>query len=117
MIAAALIAFREGLEAALIVGIVFGYLKKTGQSAQNRYAWAGVIAAIAASFALAFGIQAIGAELEGRAEEIFEGTTMFLAVGILTWMIFWMRYQSRTLKSTLEHDIQRAIGSGQGKGL
>jgi high-affinity iron transporter len=117
MIAAALIAFREGLEAALIVGIVLGYLKKTGQSVHNRRAWMGVWAAIAASVLLAVGIQVIGAELEGRAEQIFEGITMFLAVSVLTWMIFWMRYQSRTLKSALERDIQQAISSGHGRGL
>ena len=116
MIAAALIAFREGLEAALIVGIVFGYLKKTGQQAHYRYAWAGVLAAIGLSLALALGIQAIGMELQGPAEQLFEGITMFLAVGILTWMIFWMRYQSRTLKSTLEHDLQRALSPISGVG-
>ena len=117
MIAAALIAFREGLEAALIVGIVFGYLKKTGQQAHYRYAWAGVLAAIGLSLALALGIQAIGMELQGPAEQLFEGITMFLAVGILTWMIFWMRYQSRTLKSTLEHDLQRALRTDQRRGV
>ncbi len=74
MIATLLIAFREGLEAALIVGIVFGFLQKSGQSDRNRYAWFGVIGAVVASFLVAIGIQAIGAELEGRAEEIFEGT-------------------------------------------
>ena len=117
MIVAGLIAFREGLEAALIIGIVFGYLKKTGQGAYNRSAWIGVLAAIAASFALAIGIQVVGAELEGQAEQIFEGVTMFLAVGILTWMIFWMRRQSRTLKSTLERDMQQMITSGTSRGL
>ena len=117
MIAAALIAFREGLEASLIVGIVMGYLKKTGQRSLIGYAWAGVAAAIVLSVLLAIGIQAIGAELEGQAEQIFEGITMFLAVIVLTWMIFWMRYQSRNIKSTLEHDIEQAVGSGQGRGL
>lgn len=117
MVAALLIAFREGLEAALIIGIVFGYLKKTGQNPQRRQAWAGVIAAIVLSVIIAVIIQIVGAELEGPAEQIFEGTTMFLAVAVLTWMIFWMRYQSRTMKSSLENELQRAITSGQGRGL
>jgi high-affinity iron transporter len=117
MIAALLVAFREGLEAALIVGVVFGYLKKTGQGAHYRSAWMGVLTAVAVSIVLAAGIQVIGAELEGRAEQIFEGITMFLAVGVLTWMVFWMRYQSRTLKSALERDVQDAIQSGQNRGL
>jgi high-affinity iron transporter len=117
MIASLLIAFREGLEAALIVGIVLSYLKKTGQFQYARYAWAGVAAAVVVSAALALGITAIGAELEGPAEPIFEGTMMFLAVGVLTWMIFWMRYQSRTLKSSLEHEIQSAVGGGHPRAL
>lgn len=117
MIAAILIAFREGLEAALIIGIVFGYLRKTGQTVHYHQAWLGVGAAIAASVLLAAGIQIIGAELEGPAEPIFEGTMMFLAVGVLTWMVFWMRYQSRTLKSSLERELQHAITDKQGRGL
>lgn len=117
MIASLLIAFREGLEAALIVGIVLSYLSKTGQSRHARYAWAGIGAAVLVSIALAVIIQAVGAELEGPAEPIFEGTMMLLAVGILTWMIFWMRYQSRTLKSSLEHEIQATIGAGHARGL
>ena len=47
--------------------------------------------------ALAVGIQLAGAKFEGRAEEIFEGVAMFLAVGVLTWMIFWMRKQSHSI--------------------
>ncbi|MBI3764743.1 MAG: FTR1 family protein [Chloroflexi bacterium] len=115
--AIALIAFREGLEAALIVGIVLGYLSKIGQAGRTRFAWAGVLAALAVSVALAVGIQVVGAELAGRAEQIFEGTTMFLAVGVLTWMIFWMRYQARVIKSSLEREVDAAVNTGQNWGL
>jgi high-affinity iron transporter len=111
--AATLITFREGLEAALIVGIVIGYLVKIGQGHRARMAWAGVGTAVALSALLAFGISAVGAELEGRAEQIFEGVTMFLAVGVLTWMIFWMRFQARFLKVSLEKEVQTAATSGQ----
>lgn len=117
MLLAGFIAFREGIEASLIIGIVFGYLKKTGQTAHYRYAWIGVLAALIACILLALGIQAVGAELEGQAEQIFEGVTMLLAVGVLTWMLFWMRYQSRALKSGLERDIQQGINSGDARRL
>jgi high-affinity iron transporter len=112
MLTAGIIGFREGLEAALIVGIVIGYLVKTGQAARARVAWAGVAAAVAASVLLALGLSAVGAELEGAAEEIFEGATMLLAVFVLTGMIFWMRAQARYLKSSLEHELQQAVTSG-----
>jgi len=117
VIAATLISFREGLEAALIVGIVIGYLVKIGQRVQVRIAWAGVIAAVLASVLVALGITTIGAELKGRAEQIFEGTTMFLAVGVLTWMIFWMRSQARFMKSSLEKEVLTAATSGQSVAL
>ena len=113
MLAAGLITFREGLEAALIVGIVLGYLKKIGRLDRQGYLWVGVVAAALVSLGVALGLQAIGAQFTGRAEEIFEGATMFLAVGVLTWMIFWMRYQGRYIKVALERDVEVAVTSGQ----
>lgn len=117
MLPAILIGFREGLEAALIVGIVIGYLVKIGQTRQIRLAWAGVGVAVLVSTLVAVGITAVGAELEGRAEQVFEGTAMFLAVTVLTWMIFWMRTQARTLRTSLEKDIRSVVTSGQAWGL
>lgn len=117
MLAALLITLREGLEAALIVGIVISYLKKIGYLDRQRYAWLGVLVALAGSVGLAFGLQRLGVELEGQVEQIFEGTTMFLAVIVLTWMIFWMRYQARFLKAGLERDVRQATLSGQNWGL
>src|SRR5512141_1909533 len=106
MVSALLIALREGLEAALVVGIVLGYLGKIGDRKSNSFAWFGVAAAVAASALLAAMMRWIGAELSTPLEQIFEGTTMLLAVVILTWMIFWMRYQARTIKVDLEHKIR-----------
>ena len=117
MAAAALIALREGLEAALIVGIVLGYLRRIGYTEGRRSVWLGVFAAALASLSVAEVIQLIGMELEGRAEEIFEGATMFLAVGVLTWMIFWMRYQARLIKPSLEQNVQDAVVTGTKWGL
>ncbi|MFN8444140.1 MAG: iron uptake transporter permease EfeU [Caldilineaceae bacterium] len=117
MLATSLIAFREGLEAALIISIVLGYLRKTGRLSQSRFAWFGVAAAVIMSILVALIIQWVGAELEGPAEQIFEGTTMLVAVGLLTWMIFWMRAQARSLKSSLEHEVDAALSTGQRWGL
>lgn len=107
-----LLTLREGLEAALIVGIVFGYLQKIGQMQHARAAWAGVIVATLMSALLAVGIMVVGAKMEGDAEKIFEGATMFLAVAVLTWMIFWMQSKARTIKASLESDIQKAVDGG-----
>ncbi|NOZ05078.1 MAG: high-affinity iron transporter [Chloroflexi bacterium] len=117
MIAAGIITFREGLEAALIVGIVLGYLKKAGDAKSRRLAWLGVILAVASSIALAALLQAIGAELQGRLEQIFEGTTMLLAALILTWMIFWMRNQAYHIREGLEQGLRQAIASNASWGI
>lgn len=117
MLAAGLITFREGLEAALIVGIVLGYLVKIGQQRQVRYAWAGVLAAFVVSLAAAIGLQIIGASLEEPYEQIFEGSMMLLAVVILTWMIFWMRYQGRFIKRDLERKVNTTLATGTTLGI
>ena len=117
MIASLLITFREGVEASLIVGILLGFLKKTNQTRYAKYVWAGVIAAVLVSIAVAVAILAVGAELKGPAEPIFEGTMLFIAVGLVTAMIFWMRYQSRTLKSSLENEMSAAVQNGHPRAL
>ena len=117
MLAAALITFREGLEAALIVGIVLGYLVRIGQARQLRYAWAGVFAAVLVSVVATLGLQVVGASLEEPYEQIFEGSMMLLAVVILTWMIFWMRYQGRFMKRELEQQVQTTLATGATLGI
>lgn len=117
MVAAFLIALREGLEASLIIGIVFSFLRKTGQTRYRRYAWAGVGAALALSALVALGIQSIGAKLEGPAEQIFEGTMMLLATLVLTWMIYWMKVQARSLRGALESELAQALETGSPRSL
>lgn len=112
-----LLSLREGLEAALIIGIVLGALRQMKRSDLNPAIWLGTGSAILVSLLGAGLLTLIGAEFEGRAEEIFEGTAMLLAAGILTWMIFWMRANARTLKQDLETDVRRATLGGGVKAL
>lgn len=112
MLPSLLITFREGLEAALIVGIILGTLDQLDQ-AGRRWVWVAVGAAAALCLALAAGLEAAGAELEGKAEAVFEGTAMLLAVTILTWMIFWMRRQARSFRAALQADVRQAAHSGR----
>ncbi len=110
MIAALLITLREGMEAALIVGIVLGVLRTLGQADRSRPVWAGVLAAVSVSIVAGLGLNALGIAFEGRGEEIFEGIAMLLAAGVLTWMIFWMQRQGRQVQTELESDVRRAVG-------
>jgi high-affinity iron transporter len=115
MIPSFLLSLREGLEAALIIGIVLGAMRKTDRTDLNRSLWIGVISAVVVSLLTALLLRGIGEELEGRSEQIFEGFTLLLAAGVLTWMIFWMNKQSRGMKVELESDVNQALNrKGQG---
>ncbi len=108
-----LLSLREGLEAALIIGIVLGALHKMGRRELYPPVWWGAGIAAAASLAVALGLYRFGASLEGPAEMVFEGITMLLAAVVLTWMIFWMQRQSRSIKGELESSVrQRAARAG-----
>jgi high-affinity iron transporter len=111
------LSLREGLEAALIVGILLGTLRRLGRSELRGYVWLGVASAIAVSVAAAAGLLAAGIELEGRAEEIFEGILLLLAAVFLTAMIFWMQRQGRQMRAEIEaHVREAATGAARGAG-
>jgi high-affinity iron transporter len=114
---AALLTTREGLEASLIVGIVLAYLSRTKNRDQFRVIWAGTAAAVLASIVSGATLFFTLGELEGRAEQIFEGVAMLSAVAVLTWMIFWMRRQARFIKQDLEAKLATAIAAGSAIGL
>jgi len=117
MFAALLITLREGLEAALIVGIVLGVLRKVGREDRSRFVWVGVVAASLVSLMVGLALNALGIALEGRGEEVFEGITMLLASAVLTWMIFWMQRQGRQVQLGLERDTRQAISANNAKML
>jgi high-affinity iron transporter len=108
MLPAFLLSLREGLEAALVIGIVLGALRKIKREELASSVWLGAGLAALVSLLAALGLGFIGFELEGAPEQIFEGVTMFIAAGILTWMIFWMSSQSRQLKASLEDGVNKA---------
>jgi high-affinity iron transporter len=114
---AALVTTREGLEASLIVGIVLGYLAKTENRHYFGHIWLGTAAAVALSIITGAALFFTVGELEGRAEQIFEGIAMLSAVAVLTWMIFWMRKQAVNIKRELEAKLAHAIAAGSAIGL
>jgi high-affinity iron transporter len=112
VLATFLIGLREGLEAALVVGILVAYLRRLGRQDALPRMWAGVGLAIA----LALGIGAIltfGAySLTFEAQELIGGLLSLLAVAMVTWMIFWMQKAGRTMKAALESGLDRALTVG-----
>jgi high-affinity iron transporter len=109
--AALLIMVREGFEAALVVAIVFAYLRKLGRLDLARAVWAGVAAAVAISFAVGIVVRLTVGELEGVARMRAFAAIALAAAAVLTWMIFWMRRQSRLIKGDLEHKVDAALAS------
>jgi len=110
--AAFLITLREGIEAALIVSIILAYLGQVGRRDRAPVVWWGAGAALAVSVAVGAVIFAAAGEFEGKAEEVFEGLVSLSAVGVLTWMIFWMRRQAARIKSELQERVESALVAG-----
>jgi high-affinity iron transporter len=116
MLSALLVALREGVEAALVVGIVLVYLNRTGRRALASYVWSGVALATAASVVGAILLQRFGGNEDG-----FEGLLMLVAAVLVVTMIVWMNRVARTLKKEIEQRVEayaqkstRAAGWGIG---
>lgn len=114
MLSALLVALREGVEAALVVGIVLVYLNRTGRRALAPYVWMGVAAAAACSLVAAVLLQRLNVNEDG-----FEGLMMLVAAVLVVTMIIWMNRIARSLKKEIEHRVEgyaarttRAAGIG-----
>jgi high-affinity iron transporter len=107
-----LIGLREGLEAALVVGILVAYLVRTDHSGKLPALWVGVGAAAAASMAFGAVLTFTSQSMSFEAKEIFGGVMSIVAVGFVTWMVFWMRRQSRALKGELQGKLDAALTGG-----
>lgn len=113
MLSALLIALREGLEAALVVGIVLVYLKRTDRAALARYVWGGVIAAAASSLGVGLALQHWKISEDG-----FEGLLLLLAAVFVVTMVLWMNRIARHLRRDIEQKVEAYAGrSGLGAGL
>jgi high-affinity iron transporter len=108
-----ILSLREGLEAALIIGIVLGALRQMHRSDLFFSVWLGAGSAAFLSLVTAVLLTRLGLEMEDPGEAIFEALTMLLAAGILTWLIFWMSQRTRHLKGDLESSVLKASQTGK----
>ena len=112
------ITLREGFEAALIVGLIMAYLKKTGNLADHaRTVWTGVGLAVGFSVLLGAILFISVGELEGTSERLYEGIAMIAAAAVVTWMVFWMRKQASTIGSHLREQVGASLMAGGGLAL
>ncbi len=109
MLPSFLLSLREGLEAALLIGILLGTLRKIKRAELASTVWYGAGSAVLLSLLIAVILNLFGATLEGAAEEIFEGFAMLLAAAVLTWVIFWLWRNAASMQGKVESDVKMAV--------
>ncbi len=117
MVGQYLIAFRETLEAALIVAIILAYLHRTERRPLSRYVWYGVSTALVLALVLGLSLWLLFGGISESAQVLFEGGAALLAVAVLTWMIFWMATKGREIQTEIERSIASLTTRGTLLGL
>jgi high-affinity iron transporter len=115
MAASFLLVFREVLEAVLVVGVILGYLRRTGRETLSRYVWIGVAAGIAGSAAGALLFEVVAGGFEGRAEQLFEAVTMLAGAALLTTAIVWLARAAR--RTEVEQAVEARLSGAARGGL
>jgi len=107
-----LIMLREGVEAALVVAIIAGYLVRTGRAQALGAVWIGIAVAVLLCAALGVALEATASEMPQKIQELFEAAVGVFAVIVLTAMVFWMGRAARSIRATLHAGIDAAFASG-----
>lgn len=111
------IGLREGLEATLIVGIVAAFLGQQRRSDALRQVWIGTAAAVAICIAVGVALDVVSAELPERQQEGLETVVGAIAVGMVSYMVLWMRSHARGMKGDLEAAAASALARGSARAL
>ena len=117
MLATFVIGLREGLEAALIVGIIAAFLKQSGRPDALRKMWLGVVVAVVLCLAVGIVLQSVNSSLPQRQQEMLECVVAAIAVVMVSYMVLWMRKHSRSLKSDLQTAAGGALAAGSATAL
>ncbi len=112
-----IVGVREGIEAALVIGIILGYLVKIERGGLKRYVYTGTIGAFFASAGVAAILFVVKIEFNGFGEQIFEGSAMLVAVTVLTSMVLWMMQAARSIKAHVQQRIDTVLTESRAFGL
>lgn len=112
MIAAFIVGLREGLESALIVGIIAAFLIARGRRDALKWVWAGVGGAVVLCIGLGVGLGIVNSELPGHAQELLETIVALAACAMVTYMILWMQRHARALRGGIEERAGDALAGG-----
>jgi high-affinity iron transporter len=113
MLANYLIGLREGIEAALIISILVTYLVKLGEKRHLSKIFAGTIAAIILSIGVGIALSELESSVPTSVEPAISGITSLIAVGFVTWMIFWMAKQARAMSGNLRGQVDSAVSKSE----
>jgi high-affinity iron transporter len=111
------IGLREGVEATLVIGIVAAFMVREGRRDMLRGVWLGVGLAVALCLAVGIALDVVDSELPERQQEMLETVVAVLAVGAVSFMIFWMGRHARGLKGELEASAATALATGSAAAL
>ena len=111
-----IIIFREVLEASLIIGILYTYLKKSNNEDSLKMLWGGVALAVILSIIASIAFQIVAGGFTGSASKIFEGIVMIIASIVLTTMIVWMA-QNKNISEDLKEKAKESLSSGLKYGI
>lgn len=124
MLSTFVITLREGVEAALVVGIVLAYLSKAGRSTLNSWVYggiaAGIVASVAVGIAFIWTLGSLDASNHLYApvfKPLLEAIFGFIAIALLSWMLIWMTQQAKSLKGEVEREIDQAMQTNAGWGV
>jgi high-affinity iron transporter len=117
MLQTLLITWRETLEAALIVGILLTYLRRSRERRGVAYVWAGTAAAVLVAVGVAAASGGAVTFLDPDAQELVQAGILFLAVVVLSWMVLWMGRNAHGLRGDLHRKADRALAAGRLFGL
>ncbi|MDX2214804.1 MAG: FTR1 family protein [Oculatellaceae cyanobacterium bins.114] len=117
------ITLREGVEAALVVGIVLAYLQKAGQQRLNSWVYSGIGVGVGASVLIGVVFLLLLRLLEEASQsyapvmkQFFEGGFSVAAIALLSWMLIWMTQQARALKADIEGVVTTTLSQENGAG-
>jgi high-affinity iron transporter len=108
---------REGVEAALILAIICAYLARTGNRRYFSRIFAGAGLAVVLSALIGVVIFVTVGSFQEPYEQLFEAITLIVAASVVTWMLFWMRRQSASVKGELQAAVDRALDNGSANAM
>jgi high-affinity iron transporter len=107
------LAFREGLEAILVVVIILMYLRSTNQRSYYKYVYYGAILAIIASIVFAIIFNLVFGGFTGVLEQIFEGITFIISGLFIITLILWISIEGPKMKEKIEDQVETSIETGK----